>query len=77
MTYQEWITSIKMESKLIVPHGWEEGGVGIRLSCKVMRRGWAQKLSKETLGREGQGFGDTKEGMEEEMRGKGGRGPRA
>ena len=43
----------------------------------MMRRGWAQKLSKETLGREGQGFGDTKEGMEEEMRGKGGRGPRA
>ena len=43
----------------------------------MMRRGWAQKLSKETLGREGQGFGDTKEGMEEEMRGTGGRGPRA
>ena len=43
MTYQEWKTSIKMESKLIVPSGWEEGGVGkgclmsIRLSCKVMK----------------------------------------
>jgi len=54
---------------------WE--GKDRRTKTRMMRRGWAQKLSKETLGREGQGFGDTKEGMEEEMRGKGGRGPRA
>lgn len=54
---------------------WE--GKDRRTKNRMMRRGRAEKLSKETLGKDGQGFGDIREGMEKEMRGRGGRGPRA
>ena len=45
---------------------WE--GKDRRTKNRMMRRGRAEKLSKETLGKDGQSFGDIREGMEKEDR---------
>lgn len=46
--------------------GWEKA----RLGGRRQKRG-TEKIPKETLGRKGNGFGDIREGMKEEVRGNG------